>query len=36
MCAELVSWLGVIANNVKTVLLYVRNFELYKLGIFKR
>lgn len=35
MGAEFVAWFGVSATDVKTVLLNVRNFELYKLGIFK-
>lgn len=34
MGTELVAWFGVSATDVKTVLFNVRNFELYKLGIF--
>jgi hypothetical protein len=35
MGAELAVWFGVSATDVKTVLLNIRKFELYKLGIFK-
>jgi len=33
--AELAAWFGVSATDVKTVLPNARNFDLYKLGIFK-
>ena len=35
MGAELAAWFGVSATDVKTVLPNARNFDLYKLGIFK-
>ena len=33
--AELAAWFGVSATDVKTVLPYAKNFDLYRLGLFK-